>query len=216
MVILVGDEATGGMPFDEFCIRNLAYQLKGHKVFKVHGVHDAKLSDKELKEMKITPLNKKIIEEEGLKILGADDPEGKQDAAMDRSTTGSDLKNICLEGGSVDLLVVNQSSMGEETAKFGCARLVLTGGFGRELLWHEGVLGRTMEYRAASSGGATYDDKNRLATAGKLTVPAEDTLLVYNKALGRVTSGLVIITKPDATVQLVPLLGLDLATTRVQ
>jgi hypothetical protein len=134
-VISAGDDALGAAAVDPTCINSFAYRLRGRPVVAAPGDHDSDAASAAMRKRGFTVLDGVAVQREGMTILGDDDPRvaviGQGLVARRAETVGemgSRLADVaCNATTPVDIVVANEPGAIRETARRGCARLVLAG-----------------------------------------------------------------------------------------
>jgi predicted phosphodiesterase len=189
LIIDAGDDTSSGQRWEAFSINSLAEHFKDYKIVSVAGNHDAggHVEDA-MRKHGFTVLDSKPVDVEGIRFLGDSDPTstglGAADTPGDETTAEqsarlADVACEQTEGRAIDTFVVHDPTSGADTARRGCATLVLSGHLHRQIGPQTKALdGRSVTtYTNGTTGGAAY----AFALGYTLRRPAQVTLVTYGE-----------------------------------
>ncbi len=177
LVVSGGDDALGSTGLERACMSGIAYRLRKHPVVVAPGDHDSRAGIDEMRRSGFTVLDGETVSKEGLRILGDDDPRVAvfgSGLVPRRGETVREMgarlaKRACEDPDGVDILVANEPNAIRDTARRGCARLVLAGAATSRASRVVAPDGRVVaRYLGASAGGAA----GGTLTVGRLHAPA--------------------------------------------
>ncbi|HEU4947959.1 MAG TPA: metallophosphoesterase [Kribbella sp.] len=187
VLIDAGDDTSSGQEWELFSINSLAEHFRDFDVVSVAGNHDSGgFVEKAMKAHEFTLLDSKPVEVAGIRFLGDSDPSktglGSADTPGDE-TVGEQSERLadiaCEQTGDKQIatMVVHDPASGAETARRGCASLVVSGHLHRQAGPDmKQVDGRSVTtYTNGTTGGAAY----AFALGYTLRRPAEVTLITY-------------------------------------
>jgi hypothetical protein len=175
--VTAGDDAIGAAAIDATCINSLAYHLRGTRVIAAAGDHDSSTALAAMRRHGFTVLEGELRRSGGLVVLGDTDPRVAVPAAglvprRDETVTemGQRLADVACDSATrVDLVVANEPGAIRDTARSGCARMVIAGTETGAVL-RTTSSGRPVAVAlAGTSGGAAPNT----ITVGPLQAPAE-------------------------------------------
>lgn len=182
-----GDLPLSGSSLEQRCVDTFNKYLGRKKVAAVRGNHGSELTEAQQRRRGIKVLNGKVIQLEGMTILGDGDPM--------RSEFGSPIHQIgpesntqmgkrlgilsCKGPKNVDIIMVHEPDAARAAAKDGCAKLVLSGHTHQfSLKQMINTNGETIPWlTAGTAGGAKHDT----ATIGPLKEPAVMSIISFDK-----------------------------------
>lgn len=189
LLIDAGDDTSSGQTWEAFSINSLKQHFKDFKVVAVAGNHDAggHVEDT-MRKSGFTVLDSKPVEVEGIRFLGDSDPTktglGSADTPGDETIEHQSerLADIACEQPDdkrISTMVVHDPSSFADTAKRGCATLLLSGHLHRQVGPEHTVVGdrSVTTYTNGTTGGAAY----AFALGYTLRKPGEVTLITYQK-----------------------------------
>jgi hypothetical protein len=187
VLIDAGDDTSAGERWEAFSINSLAQQFRDLKVVSVAGNHDAGgYVTSAMKANGFTVLEGKPVYVHGIRFLGDSDPTSTGFGSTDtpgKETIGEQSERLAevaceqRDDERISTLVVHDPSSGTQTARRGCATLVVSGH------WHRQVGPETKEvdgntvttYTNGTTGGAAY----AFALGYTLRRQAQVTLITY-------------------------------------
>ena len=187
LVIDAGDDTSTGERWEAFSLNSLAEQFKDFKIVAVAGNHDAGgFVEDSMRKHGFTVLDSKPVEVEGIRFLGDSDPTstglGSADTPGDETVAqqSARLAEVACDQTdkqAIDTFVVHDPSSGAETARRGCATLVVSGHLHRQVgPVTKSLDGRSVTtYTNGTTGGAAY----AFALGYTLRKTAEVTLITY-------------------------------------
>jgi hypothetical protein len=207
-VVTAGDDAIGAAAIDTTCINSFAYHVRGTPVIAAPGDHDSDAAIAAMHRHGFTVLEGEAVERDGLVFLGDADPRvavpaGGLVARRDETVTEMGRRlatTACAATTRVDVVVANEPGAVAETARRGCARLVIAGSETGSVL-RTTTSGRTVAtVLAGSAGGAAPNT----ITVGPLQAPAELLIVELADATHQPLRYQRIRFRPDATVVVEP------------
>jgi predicted phosphodiesterase len=187
VLIDAGDDTSSGGSWESFSVNSLADAFEGYTVVAVAGNHDP--GDQVVQQYEdsgFTVLDGEPVEVEGTTFLGERDPResGLTAARIEEGETieeqGERLADVACEAGDVDVFLVHDRKAGLATAERGCAALVLSGHYHRQIGPEtvEGDDGRVATtFTNGTTGGATY----AFALGTELRTDAQVTLVTFDE-----------------------------------
>lgn len=182
-----GDITMGGTALEEQCIAVAANYTKGELILAA-GNHDSDATEEQAKSYGFKVLDGKVIEVNGLRILGDEDPMRSmflKPAYQKGKESIEDLNQrlantACDEKAPIDILLVHHDEAAEETLARGCAQIALSGHTHKYDIWrHPDSL--SLQIVGGSTGGATRN----ASTFGPLKAPAEVIRIQFSKSSGK-------------------------------
>ncbi len=180
----IGDESF----FRDYCVRTLANQTEDHEIIESEGYHSAHLSDEEMKKYGRTELENKVIERNGIRIIGAKDqmPTGDGESNTLRAELGQRVSDTaCLDEEGVMVAEMNEPVAADKIVDDGCVPVVIAGGFKEEFKLVTANNGEQVLYfLVESAGGAVYSEQPNLGTLGPLQKQAKVYVAYLDKKAG--------------------------------
>lgn len=189
LLIDAGDDTSSGQTWEAFSINSLKQHFKDFKVVAVAGNHDAggHVED-DMRKSGFTVLDSKPVEVEGIRFLGDSDPTktglGSADSPGDetiehQSQRLADIACDQPDDKRISTMVVHDPSSFADTARRGCATLLLSGHLHRQVGPVHTVVGdrSVTTYTNGTTGGAAY----AFALGYTLRKPGEVTLITYQE-----------------------------------
>ncbi len=222
VVVDAGDREFGNTPFDAFCSKDSADQLKGHVDLRDRGDHDVA---EPYRTNWITNLNGDTVEKSGIRFTSIDDPyevvsgenrqlarenaKKKDHGPLTRAQASAALaKQACKDrekhpdGPSV--VFANQGSDVKDALEQDCATVVISGGTKATTDVYLAQNGKVIQYQVPRANGVRLSDrpaKGLASIQAQLPHKGQITLLGFDMKTGAVFSQPIIRT-PEESVKL--------------
>lgn len=202
-----GDTTVNGTAVESYCVTAFASAVPaGVDVVVASGNHDSTETEAQYRGAGAVVLDGGVVDVAGLRILGDTDPRATRigvgttlrgDETMPEASARL-AEVACEHPDGVDLLLVHDPVMGEETLGRGCAPAQVSGHMHRRV----GPVrqGEGVRYVSASTAGAALGRP----TVGPLSGIAEMTVLRFDPATRRVVDHRLVRVHPDASVDVGP------------
>lgn len=200
LVLNAGDTTVNGTAVESYCVETFADAIgDGVTTVVANGNHDGPDTTEQETAAGWVVLDGEVVEVEGLSILGDDDPRatriGSGTALVGDETVaglGARLADTACEA-EVDLLLIHDPLVGDETLLRGCAPAQVSGHYHTRM----GPLrfGQGTRYTSTSTAGATLGQ----ATVGPLSGVAEMTVLRFDRETRRILDYRLVRVLPDGT-----------------
>ncbi len=205
IVLDAGDTTVNGTAVEQYCTSTFASAVPdGVQLVVSPGNHDSAASADAYAGAGARVLGGKVVEVDGLRILGDSDPNetraGTGTASLGESAVDAGVRlgrTACDEGG-VDLLLIHTPAVGESALASGCVPAQVSGHLHRRTDPRQVGLG--IRYISSSTAGATLGE----ATVGPLNGTAEMTVLRWDPATRLLVDYQVVLVSPDARVSVQP------------
>lgn len=179
VVLDAGDTTVNGTAVESYCVQALTDALPATVTEVVSGGnHDSGETAAQHAAAGAVVLTGDVVEVAGLTILGDRDFQvtrigvGTTQAGEETMTqTAHRLADAACDAGGVDILLIHQPEVGQETLERGCARTQVSGHYHRRI--GPEVVGESVRYGSSSTAGAVSGG----ATIGPLQGVAEMTVL---------------------------------------
>ncbi len=202
LVLNAGDSTMDGTGVESYCVNAFADAVPSGVTYVVaDGNHDSAETSAQEAAAGAHVLNGKVIEAEGLRILGDSDPNetrigaGTSSAAGESVTdAGHRLADLACQDGDVDLLLVHTPDVGDEALMRGCVPAQVSGH------WHRRVgplrYGEGVRFVSSSTAGAILNEP----TVGPLRGTAELTVLRFDPDTHAIRDYRIVQVRVDGTV----------------
>ena len=205
VVLDAGDTTVNGTAVEQYCTSTFASAVPdGVDLVVAPGNHDSAASSSAYADAGARVLRGKVVEADGLRILGDSDPNetrvGSGTASLGESTVeaGERLARTACDAGDVDLLLVHTPLVGESALEAGCVPAQVSGHLHRRTDPRQVGLG--IRYLSSSTAGATLGE----ATLGPLNGTAEMTVLRWDPATRLMVDYQVVQVTPSAEAKVLP------------
>lgn len=200
VVLNAGDTTVNGTAVESYCVEAFADAIPdGVTTVVSNGNHDSPDTTEQELSAEWVVLDGEAVEVDGIRILGDDDPRatriGSGTSLVGEETVASLSERLadtaCAD--DVDLLLIHDPVVGEETLRRGCAPAQVSGHY------HQRTgpvrFGEGTRYVSTSTAGARLGQ----ATVGPLSGVAELTVLRFDPETHRVVDYRLVRVLPDAT-----------------
>lgn len=200
IVLNAGDTTVNGTAVESYCVETFADAIPdGVTTVVSNGNHDGPDTTEQEAGAEWVVLDGEVVEVDGIRILGDDDPRatriGSGTNLVGEETVASLSERLadtaCAD--DVDLLLIHDPVVGEETLRRGCAPAQISGHY------HQRIgpvrFGEGTRYTSTSTAGARLGQ----ATLGPLSGVAELTVLRFDPETHRVVDYRLVRVLPDAT-----------------
>ena len=202
LVLNAGDSTMDGTAVESYCVNAFAAAVpRGVSYVVSDGNHDSAQTSAQEAAVGTHVLDGKVIEVDGLRILGDSDPNATR-IGVGTSTVGTEsvtdeghrLADVACEDGRVDLLLIHTPDVGSEALLRGCVPAQVSGHWHRRL----GPLryGEGVRYVSSSTAGAVLNQP----TVGPLRGTAELTILRFDPETHAVRDYRIVQVRVDGTV----------------
>ena len=200
-----GDTTMNGTAVEKVCVDSFAKaRPKGVPMVVADGNHDSALISDAERAQGIKVLDGKVIDVDGVKILGDRDPnetrvgEGTSSRGESAAQTADRLARTACDAGDVDLLLIHDPAVGNASMASGCVPFQVSGH--THTRYDPVVRGQGVRYVNASTAGA----KSGQPTVGPLHGTAEMTLLRFDPVTRTFTDWKLVEVFPDKTAKVGP------------
>ncbi len=202
IVLNAGDSTMDGTGVESYCVNAFAAAVpRGASYVISDGNHDSAETSAQEEAAGARVLDGKVIEVDGLRILGDSDPNatrigaGTSTVGTERATdAGHRLAELACADGQVDLLLIHTPDVGSEALMRGCVPAQVSGH------WHRRVgplrYGEGVRYVSSSTAGAVLNEP----TVGPLRGTAELTILRFDPHTRAVLDYRIVQVRVDGTV----------------
>jgi len=205
-VLDAGDTTMNGTAVEQYCTSTFASAVsRGVDLVVSPGNHDSAQSAREYGKAGARILAGKVVEVDGLRILGDADPNETRAGAATQSRgesardAGRRLRDVaCDDEDRVDLLLIHTPAVGEQALASGCVPAQVSGHLHRRT--DPTQLGSGIRYISSSTAGATLGQP----TVGPLHGTAEMTVLRWDPETRLFVDYQVVQVKKDATAVVQP------------
>lgn len=202
IVLNAGDTTVNGTAVESYCVESFADAIPdGVTTVVANGNHDGPDTTEQELAAGWTVLDGEVIEVEGIRILGDDDPRATRigsgtnlvgdETVAELRARMSDV--ACADDDGVDLLLIHDPVVGEEVLRRGCAPAQVSGHY------HQRVgpvrFGEGTRYTSTSTAGARLGQP----TVGPLSGVAELTVLRFDPRTHRIVDYRLVRVLPDAS-----------------
>jgi hypothetical protein len=207
LVLDAGDTTMNGTTVEQYCVTTFARAVpKGVELVTSPGNHDSSQTSAVYARAGATVLDGEVLEVDGLRILGDNDPNetrvgsGTSSAGRESATdAGKRLAKVaCGDDDGVDLLLIHTPSVGQAALDSGCVPAQVSGHL------HERIgpleVGDGVRYISSSTAGATLGEP----TIGPLHGVAEMTVLRWDPASRRILDYQIVQVRPDTSASVSP------------
>jgi len=201
VVLDAGDTTVNGTVVESYCVETFADAIPdGVTTVVSNGNHDSPDTTEQELAAGWVVLDGEPVDVQGVRILGDDDPRATRigsgtSLVGDETVAGLSerMADVACADGDVDLLLVHDPVVGEETLRRGCAPAQISGHY------HQRIgpvrLGQGTRYTSSSTAGARLGQ----ATLGPLSGVAELTVLRFDPETHRIVDYRLVRVLPDAT-----------------
>lgn len=201
IVLNAGDTTVNGTAVESYCVEAFADAIPdGVTTVVSNGNHDSPDTTEQELGAEWVVLDGDVVEVDGIRILGDDDPRatriGSGTSLVGEETVASlseRLADVACADEDVDLLLIHDPVVGEETLRRGCAPAQVSGHY------HQRIgpvrFGEGTRYTSTSTAGARLGQP----TVGPLSGVAELTVLRFDPETHRVVDYRLVRVLPDAT-----------------
>ena len=200
IVLNAGDTTVNGTAVESYCVETFADAIPdGVTTVVSNGNHDSPDTTEQQLSADWVVLDGEVVEVDGIRILGDSDPRatriGSGTSLVGDETVASLGERLaetaCAD--DVDLLLVHDPAVGEDTLRRGCAPSQVSGHY------HQRIgpvrFGEGTRYTSTSTAGARLGQ----ATVGPLSGVAELTILRFDPETHRIVDYRLVRVLPDAT-----------------
>lgn len=204
IVLNGGDSTINGTAVERFCVDSFAGAVpKGATMVQADGNHDSSITSAQARDAGVTVLDGKVVEVEGIRILGDSDPNETRIGQGSTSVRGESyvqagerLRDVACEAKDpVDLLLVHTPYVGDPVLASGCVPVQLSGH--RHVRVGPEVVGQGIRYVSSTTAGAVEGS----ATIGPLNGVAQMTVFRFDTARHVMLDYRVVSVYPDRSVQ---------------
>jgi predicted phosphodiesterase len=214
VILDAGDTTIDGTAVEQYCVTTFAEAAPaGVPIVTSPGNHDSKETSAMYRRAGATVLSGEVVTVEGIRILGDSDPNATRIGAgttlVGTETSREEASRLadvaCNEPDGVDLLLIHNPRVGDETLDRGCVPTQLSG----HLHTRVGPLrvGDGVRYVNASTAGALLGE----STVGPLRNTAEMTVLRFDPVNRRILDYQLIQVRTDASASVGPRISWPLA-----
>jgi hypothetical protein len=201
VVLNAGDTTVNGTAVESYCVETFADAIPdGVTTVVSNGNHDSPDTTEQELAAGWVVLDGETVDVEGIRILGDDDPRatriGSGTSLVGEETVAglrARMADVACADEGVDLLLVHDPVVGEETLRRGCAAAQVSGHY------HQRIgpvrVGEGTRYTSSSTAGARLGQ----ATVGPLSGVAELTILRLDPQTHRVLDYRLVRVLPDAS-----------------
>ncbi|WP_081861487.1 metallophosphoesterase [Cellulomonas sp. HZM] len=204
VVLDAGDTTMNGTAVEQFCVGAIARAVpSGVDLVTSPGNHDSAETSAMYAKAGATVLEGKVVEVDGLRILGDHDPNETR-VGVGTSTAGTEseaqetarLADVaCDDDKGVDLLLIHTPWVGDDTLARGCVPAQVSGHLHRQV--GPEVVGLGVRYVSSSTAGATLGQP----TIGPLHGTAAMTVLHVDRETHRVRDYQLVHVRTNGTVE---------------
>lgn len=202
IVLNAGDTTVNGTAVESYCVETFADAIPdGVTTVVSNGNHDGPVTIEQELAADWLVLEGDVVEVEGIRILGDADPRatriGSGTSLVGDETVAGMTERIaetaCDDDEGIDLLLVHDPVVGEETLLRGCAQAQVSGHYHQRI----GPLrfGQGTRYTSTSTAGALLGQP----TVGPLSTVAELTVLRFDPQTHRILDYRLVRVLPDAS-----------------
>ncbi|GAA3807365.1 hypothetical protein CSO01_19490 [Cellulomonas soli] len=203
VVLDAGDTTMNGTTVEQYCVTTFARAVPaGVPLIVSPGNHDSAETTAMYARAGATILDGDVVDVDGLRILGDNDPNETRVGAGGTASTGESaadmatrLADVACEDGEVDLLLIHTPAVGDTALADGCVPAQVSGHFHKRT--GPVQVGEGIRYISASTAGATLNE----ATLGPLNGTAEMTVLRWDPATRTFLDYQLVSVRTDASVQ---------------
>ncbi|MBO9555186.1 metallophosphoesterase [Cellulomonas sp.] len=207
LVLDAGDTTMNGTTVEQYCVTTFARSIpKSVELVTSPGNHDSSETSATYAKAGATVLGGKVVEVDGLRILGDSDPNetrvGSGTSSAGRESASDEGKRLadvaCDDEDGVDLLLIHTPSVGQAALDSGCVPAQMSGHLHQRI--GPLVVGGGVRYISASTAGATLGEP----TIGPLHGVAEMTVLRWDPQERRFLDYQIVQVRPDTSVSVSP------------
>ncbi|WP_448629123.1 metallophosphoesterase family protein [Cellulomonas soli] len=203
VVLDAGDTTMNGTTVEQYCVTTFARAVPaGVPLVVSPGNHDSEETTAMYARAGATILDGHVVEVEGMRVLGDDDPNATRVGAGGTASRGESaadmgerLADEACQARDVDLLLIHTPAVGDAALDSGCVPAQISGHFHRRSDPKQVGLG--VRYLSASTAGATLGE----ATLGPLNGTAELTVLRWDPTSRMFLDYQVVSVHTDASVE---------------
>lgn len=204
LVLDAGDTTMNGTSVEQYCVTTFARAIpSGVPLVVSTGNHDSTETTAMYAKAGATILDGDVVEVEGLRVLGDNDPNETRVGAGGTRSTGESAadagerlaETACDDEQGVDLLLVHTPAVGDASMDSGCVPAQVSGHFHKRSGPEQ--VGEGIRYVSSSTAGATLGE----ATVGPLNGTAELTVLRWDPATRLFLDYQLVSVYTDASVQ---------------
>ena len=202
IVLNAGDTTVNGTAVESYCVQTFADAIPGGVTTIVaNGNHDGPVTTEQELDAGWTVLAGEVVEVDGIRILGDVDPRATR-IGSGTSLVGDETvaglrsriaETACADDDGIDLLLIHDPVIGEETLRRGCAPAQVSGHY------HQRIgpvrFGEGVKYTSTSTAGARLGQP----TVGPLSGVAELTVLRFDPETHRIVDYRLVRVLPDAS-----------------
>ncbi|MGN8246148.1 metallophosphoesterase [Cellulomonas soli] len=182
VVLDAGDTTMNGTTVEQYCVTTFARAVpSGVPLVVSPGNHDSAETTAMYARAGATILDGHVVDVEGMRLLGDDDPNatrvgagGTASRGESAAAMGERLADVACDAGDVDLLLIHTPAVGDAALDSGCVPAQISGHFHQRTDPEQ--IGLGVRYISASTAGATLG----AATLGPLNGTAEMTVLRWD------------------------------------
>lgn len=202
IVLNAGDTTVNGTAVESYCVETFADAIpEGVTTVVANGNHDGPDTTRQELDAGWAVLDGEVVEVDGIRILGDGDPRATRigsgtNLVGDETVAGLRermAEAACADDEGIDLLLIHDPVVGDETLRRGCAPAQVSGHY------HQRVgpvrFGEGTRYTSTSTAGANLGQ----ATVGPLSGVAELTVLSFDPQTHRVVDYRLVRVLPDAS-----------------
>ncbi|SDD08755.1 hypothetical protein SAMN05216410_2792 [Sanguibacter gelidistatuariae] len=204
VVLNGGDSTINGTAVERFCVDSFAGAVpKGATMVQSDGNHDSSITSGQARDAGVTVLDGKVVEVEGIRILGDSDPNETRIGQGSTSVTGETytqagerLRDVACEAKDpVDLLLIHTPAVGDPVLASGCVPIQLSGH--KHVRIGPQVVGQGIRYVSSTTAGAVEG----AATIGPLNGVAQMTVFRFDTERRVMLDYRVVAVYPDGSVE---------------
>lgn len=203
LVLDAGDTTLNGTSVEQYCVTTFARAIPdGVELVTSPGNHDSQQTSTNYAKAGATVLGGKVVEVDGLRILGDRDPNETRVGAGGTALAGKESADdeadrlaevACDDSDGVDLLLIHTPAVGQPALDSGCVPAQISGHLHKRYGPEREGLG--VRYISSSTAGATLGQP----TVGPLNGIAEMTVLRWDPASRRFVDYQLVQVRPDTT-----------------
>ena len=208
LVLDAGDDTVNGTSVEQYCVTTFARAIpKGVDLVTSPGNHDSRETSRFYARAGATVLDGSVVTVDGMRILGDKDAnetrvgaggtaQASTESAVDEGVRLA--KTACDDEDGVDLLLIHEPRVGDDTLDDGCSPAQISGHLHKRV--GPARVGDGVRYVSSSTAGATLGEP----TVGPLNGVAEMTVLRWDPDTRLFVDYQVVQVRPDTTASVWP------------